>query len=147
MPGRRFFHRRTSTAFTATSLLALSAIVTTVRFAAAEETTPPTLVGTWKLAAQKVDKKAEPFTLTFLESGGIEFLSDTVSMTGTYEVDDGPTPRHVSLHYRNEPAPWHGIYQFRDGQLWLCFGDAGVPPPKKFEGGKGQALYKFTPAK
>jgi uncharacterized protein (TIGR03067 family) len=127
-------------------------LVTTLAFgccasAIAAEPPPASIVGSWRLQAQKVDKKAEPFTMTFLDSGTLEFLSDTVSMTGTYEVDDTTTPRQVSLHYRNEPVPWHGIYQFRDGQLWLCFGDAGVPPPTKFEGGKGQALYKFVPTK
>lgn len=113
----------------------------------AAEPAPMSIVGGWRLLAQKVDKKADPFTMTFLESGTLEFLSDTVSMTATYEIDDTTTPRRVSLHYRNEPVPWHGIYQFRDGQLWLCFGDAGVPPPTKFEGGKGQALYKLVPVK
>jgi uncharacterized protein (TIGR03067 family) len=93
--------------------------------------------GTWKIASVEVGKKT--VTGKALKQMRVTIEGDKLSLKEGektevvhFTLNETKTPHHIDFYKTSakKDRVWHGIYEFTDSGVRMCWGPAGEPRPK-----------------
>jgi uncharacterized protein (TIGR03067 family) len=105
------------------------------------QSTPPSIVGTWKVKFVERFKEEVPQlagqTWTF-DATNVTIALDDWSETVTYKINEDQSPKTIEIGPRDSKRSQVGLYSISDRELKLCLIGWDEPLPKDFATADGE---------